>query len=733
MTPRTFHVCFLLFAAAFMVAPTMGQDSLLRGPYLQSGTQNSIVVRWRTPVPTDARVRFGTAVGSLNDFVDNPTPSFDHEITLLGLVAGTRYFYSVGTTTDVLIGDDADHFFVTSPSGPGLEPTRIWIIGDSGTAHQQQLNPEAGEVRDAQDVRDAYLRYAGLGDAIVTAGATWRYLDDGADQGTAWQAPAFDDSGWSAGPGELSYGDDDEATVVNCGPSAPLCDSGNFITTYFRHSFNVADASAYRSLTLSLLRDDGALAYLNGTEVMRTNMPAGPVDSTTTASSVVFVTEHVFHRVAVDVSLLVDGNNVLAVEVHQFLDTSSDISLHAELFAQTRAGVHTELWLMLGDNAYNVGSEVEWQRAAFDPYASLLRSTVLWPVLGNHDILTLDPNPYLEAMTLPTMAEAGGVSSGTEEYYSFNYSNVHFVALDSTHPASRQPGSAMLTWLESDLAATFQNWIIALWHHPPYSKGSHNSDAEDELVEMRENVLPILEAGGVDLVLAGHSHSYERSMLIDGFYATPTLIDDGTVLDENSGDPFTDGFYGKSGPGPIPNEGAVYSVVGSSGRNSPTGGNLDHPVMFFSLHDLGSLVVDIDDNRLDATFINRNCSEMGDPACEQDSFTLVKGTPRAAYVRVTTDRQSIAPGESLPYQLRLENVTNTIQGYVFGLFLQPPTGPGFFFFAQPLIVPPQFELSAPLSLPLPIGVAAGDWQLFAVAFTFAGNLIDASRIEFEVL
>ena len=719
-----------------MVTTVMAQDSVIRGPYLQSGTQHSVVVRWRTSGPTDGRVRFGTAVGSLNDIADDPTLSSDHEITLSGLGAGIRYFYSVGTTTEVLAGDDADHFFVTSPLSPGLEPRRIWVIGDSGTAHQQQLDPLAGEARDAQGVRDAYLRYAGLGDAIVTASATWRYRDDGSDQGMAWRAPGFDDSGWSAGPGELGYGDGDEATVVNCGPSAPVCNTGNFITTYFRHSFDVADASAYRSLTLSLLRDDGAIAYLNGTEVMRTNLPAGPVDPTTVADVGVGAdAEHVFHRVAVDAGLLVDGNNVLAVEIHQIGDASSDISMHAELFAQTRAGIRADLWLMLGDNAYNVGSDDEWQRAAFDPYASLLRNTVLWPVLGNHDILTLDGDPYLDAMTLPTMAQAGGVPSGTEEYYAFDYANVHFVALDSTHSASRQPGSAMLTWLAMDLTATSQDWIIALWHHPPYSKGSHDSDTDAALVEMRENVLPILEGGGVDLVLAGHSHSYERSMLIDGFYGTPTQIGDGTVLDGGSGDAFTDGFYAKSAVGPNPNEGALYSVVGSSGRNNPASGSLDHPVMFLSLHDLGSLVLDIDDNRLGGTFINRSCSEMGDPACEQDFFTLVKGAPRAGYVRVTTARQSIAPGpgEAMAFNLRLENITDTMQDYVLGLFLQPPTDPGVVLFAEPLTVPPQFKVNVPLSLPLPVGAPPGGWQLYVVIFTRAGDLIDVSRIEFDVL
>jgi 3',5'-cyclic AMP phosphodiesterase CpdA len=65
----------------------------------------------------------------------------------------------------------------------------------------------------------------------------------------------------------------------------------------------------------------------------------------------------------------------------------------------------------------------------------------------------------------------------------------------------------MLSWLEADLANTLQPWIIAFWHHPPYSRGSHDSDFEIELLEMRENALPLLEAGGVDLVLCGHSHA----------------------------------------------------------------------------------------------------------------------------------------------------------------------------------------------------------------------------------
>jgi 3',5'-cyclic AMP phosphodiesterase CpdA len=93
----------------------------------------------------------------------------------------------------------------------------------------------------------------------------------------------------------------------------------------------------------------------------------------------------------------------------------------------------------------------------------------------------------------------------------------------------------MLTWLENDLAATDKQWIIAYWHHPPYSKGSHDSDLETWSIEMRTNVLPILEAHGVDLVLTGHSHSYERSYLLNGHYGSSTTLTSGMVLDAGDG------------------------------------------------------------------------------------------------------------------------------------------------------------------------------------------------------
>ena len=83
----------------------------------------------------------------------------------------------------------------------------------------------------------------------------------------------------------------------------------------------------------------------------------------------------------------------------------------------------------------------------------------------------------------------------------------------------------MLAWLARDLAANRAKWTIAVFHHPPYSDGSHVSDTEDRMVQVREHVVPILERYGVDLVLSGHSHGYERTALVTGAWETPTVAD----------------------------------------------------------------------------------------------------------------------------------------------------------------------------------------------------------------
>jgi tetratricopeptide (TPR) repeat protein len=282
---------------------------------------------------------------------------------------------------------------------------------------------------------------------------------------------------------------------------------------------------------------------------------------------------------------------------------------------------HVDALLQLGDNAYDEGWDTEYQAAQFDVYGDLLQRTVTWPTIGNHDTYSADADgmfPYLDIFNLPMNAEAGGVPSGTERYYSFDLGQTHFVCLDSM-TSSRAPDGAMAQWLRADLAANTNRWLIAYWHHPPYSEGLHNSDTELELMEMRQNILPIVEAGGADLVLCGHSHNYERSYLLDGHYGLSGTLTQAMVLDHGSGRE-TNGSGGYLKPEhlsgqPIPHAGTVYIVAGCAGQTN--GGPLDHPAMYVSLNQLGSIVLDISSNRLQAVFLR----ETGET---NDCFTLIK-------------------------------------------------------------------------------------------------------------
>ncbi len=305
----------------------------------------------------------------------------------------------------------------------------------------------------------------------------------------------------------------------------------------------------------------------------------------------------------------------------------------------------TDLWLMLGDNAYSDGTDSEYEDGMFKPYSKMLRNTPLFPTLGNHDDClnrvssgsctdlpeSLDNvAPYYDIFTLPEDGESGGLRSGTEAYYSVDYGDIHLVSLNSqTHSNS----SAMQAWLEADLQQTTATWIVAFWHHPAYTNGSHNSDNEGSLSNMRENFVGILESYGVDLVFAGHSHQYERTAFLNGYIGESSTFDPAKhVMARNAngslsdGDPNGDGAYQKSGT-----KGAVYSVVGSSSKVSDS----DYPTRYWSCKDgfmmscpngpilpgmivylehLGSVVVDIDPagGFADVVFLDTTTGTIGD-------------------------------------------------------------------------------------------------------------------------
>ncbi len=167
---------------------------------------------------------------------------------------------------------------------------------------------------------------------FIPKGAVWKYLDDGSNQGTAWRAKTFIDTAWKSGTAELGYGDSSEGrpeiTVISYGADA----NSKYVTTYFRRAFNITGASSVKNLSVNLMRDDGAVVYLNGTEVFRDNKPADTIDFSTLAINAVGGTdESTFYSQPANPALLVEGVNVLAVEIHQSSRTSSDLSFDLEL------------------------------------------------------------------------------------------------------------------------------------------------------------------------------------------------------------------------------------------------------------------------------------------------------------------------------------------------------------------------------------------------------------------
>ena len=261
-----------------------------------------------------------------------------------------------------------------------------------------------------------------------------------------------------------------------------------------------------------------------------------------------------------------------------------------------------ELWLTLGDNAYPSGTPSELQANFFDLYAAVLRRTALWPALGNHDLEARDPLrggfAYFHVFTLPEAGEAGGAPSGSEHYYSFDWGRIHVVVLDSagSHRGAEGP---MLQWLRQDLATYEGDWLLAAFHHAPASRGTHHDGREQSAAAMRQLAVPLLEAAGVDLVLAGHNHNYERSYLLRGPHPGRWAFEPMRIESRASGRREAGEAYRK---GPGGSDGAVYVVAGSAGQTGEA--PLDHPAMAVSLAIHGSVVVDIDGCRLDAVFVD---------------------------------------------------------------------------------------------------------------------------------
>ena len=208
---------------------------------------------------------------------------------------------------------------LTSQTTPPIEGSQMRFSDDFGAllVDVDAYRMHFRLVTTSQTVMDEFLLFkadlSAPADNLIPRGSTWSYLDNGTYPGTSWTTLGFDDSTWSSGAGALGYEVDPLATTISYGS-----DSANpYVTTYLRHEFSVLDAGALSDLTLGLRVDDGAVVYLNGSEIHRVNMPVGAVDQHTLALAPGPTrVEHDAYATELDPALIVTGSNVLAVELH---------------------------------------------------------------------------------------------------------------------------------------------------------------------------------------------------------------------------------------------------------------------------------------------------------------------------------------------------------------------------------------------------------------------------------
>lgn len=420
---------------------------LSRGPYLQSGSQDGITIRWRTTTAQNSKVELGTSYGSYPIVVNDASSVTEHIVRVTGLSTDTRYYYRIGNSTASQL-PDANQFFTTLPAPNTTRKIRIIAFGDCGR-------------------------------------------------------------------GNIAYQDENLA---------------NYLDYLSANSIDAADA-----------------------------------------------------------------------------------------------------WLLLGDNAYNSGTDAEFTANFFGIYGSnMLKNHKLYPSPGNHDYgnstsnKTLRNMAYHNSFTVPQSGESGGVASNKQNFYSFDIGNIHFLSLDSYGiegdgtSIETAGGSALKTWLTNDLAANTKKWTIAYWHHPPYTKGSHNSDSESDLVNIRQNFISFLETRGVDMIVCGHSHDYERGYLIKNYTGSWASFNAGTHAVSNSSATYTSSatcpYVYNSAPA---NHGTVYVVSGSAGASGTMNTGFGTGPMPYAVDDGGVFYFEVEDNRLDAKMLRRNGTIF-------DQFTIIK-------------------------------------------------------------------------------------------------------------
>ncbi len=279
---------------------------------------------------------------------------------------------------------------------------------------------------------------------------------------------------------------------------------------------------------------------------------------------------------------------------------------------------HANFVLSLGDQTED-DSRYQLQHNYFSQLENVLVNTPLFTAAGNHDNHDSMHN-YLNTFVLPSGAEAGGVASGTEKYYAFDYANIHIVVL-CTEIENESEWKKQVDWLGEDLEHHTRDWLIACMHRPFHSGGYHRTDDEQDPQDRRNDWLPVLEGHGVDLVLQGHNHVYERSFMLDNLIGKTTSLTEANIIDRGLGREDDGGPYRKKKN--TPHQGTIFVEVPGGGVASED----FEPYSIFPVHyngyDFeGSLVVDVKGNRMDVKFLCNGLNESGSHIW--DHFTVIK-------------------------------------------------------------------------------------------------------------
>ncbi|MCK5172981.1 MAG: CotH kinase family protein, partial [Planctomycetes bacterium] len=359
-------------------------------------------------------------------------------------------------------------------------------------------------------------------DIVDMSSAIWKYLYDGSDQGTAWRTYGFNDDSWGSGPGQLGFGDGDETTDI--GPKV----SGRR-TAYFRHKFTVSNVSEITDMSVNLLYDDGAVVYINDQEVDRIYMPTGTIYYDTLSdgtggdnATTVFA--------GIDPSILIEGDNILAVEVHQDKDNSSDISFDLGMEITITISASSQIDF---DKSTSVKARIndggDWsamntENYAVSPVLENLRITELMyhPIDPTQaEIDALEPDPIDEDFEFIELKNIGGVP--------INLNLVHFTdGIDFTFGDYTLAAGeyAVLVKDQAAFAARYSTSGINIV--PGSYLGSLDNDGEE-----------IVLRDAIDAEIYDFDYSDDWYELTDGMGYSLTLFDpanpDLTVWDAKAG------------------------------------------------------------------------------------------------------------------------------------------------------------------------------------------------------